>query len=171
MEDLIHRLRSPVRETFSYEKLHNCDLMKQKFILHWITMKYAVSRLKFPHGTTQSLYYVIIRLYVPTNRLLINATYSQPLSHTPPTHTPNTHPHPPPPPHTYTPHTPQHKHPHTHTHPPTPPPHTHKPTHTPHTHTHISWSIQSDDLICYIKKCVNWLTHKHTPIILDPQNP
>ena len=36
-----HRLRSPVRKAFTYGS--------QKVMLHWITIKYAVSRMKMPY--------------------------------------------------------------------------------------------------------------------------
>ena len=42
---------SPVCETFFYTGygIFNCDSMKQKVILKWITRKYAISRMKMPH--------------------------------------------------------------------------------------------------------------------------
>ena len=43
-------LQTPVCEAFSYGYgIFHCDSMKYDLVLHWITMKYAVSRMKMPH--------------------------------------------------------------------------------------------------------------------------
>ena len=41
-------MRTPVREAFSYGIWHICDSMKYELMLHWVTMKCAVSRMKMP---------------------------------------------------------------------------------------------------------------------------
>ena len=52
---VLGRLRTPVREAFSYGIRHifHCDSMKYKVVLHWITInhgiKHAVSRMKMSH--------------------------------------------------------------------------------------------------------------------------
>ena len=51
-EEILGRMRTPVREAFSYGTRHiHCDSMKHKVILHWITMNMPcpvlyVSRMK-----------------------------------------------------------------------------------------------------------------------------
>ena len=58
---LLQRLRSPVREAFSYGTragIFHCAPMKYDFMLHLMTMKYVISHMRMAHGTAQSLYYL-----------------------------------------------------------------------------------------------------------------
>ena len=67
-QDTLGRMRTPVREAFSYGIRHgilhfHCDSMKLKVILHWITMNmpYAVQYPVWkclPYGSTHPPYYI-----------------------------------------------------------------------------------------------------------------
>ena len=68
---IIGRMRTPVREAFSYGIRHiHCDSMKHKVILHWITMNmpYAVPYPVWkclPYGSTHPpLYVCYVRIRV-----------------------------------------------------------------------------------------------------------
>ena len=59
---IIGRMRTPVREVFSYEIRHSiqyihCDSMKYDFMLHWITMNVPYPAWKcLPYGSTHPPY-------------------------------------------------------------------------------------------------------------------
>ena len=61
--ETLGRMRTPVREAFSYGIRHgirhiNCDSMKHKVILHWITMNMPYSVWKcLLYGSTHPPYY------------------------------------------------------------------------------------------------------------------
>ena len=43
--------------------IYHCDLMKEKVILHWITMKYAASHMKIPLVRDCAIFVMLERWY------------------------------------------------------------------------------------------------------------